>query len=257
MMPPNLLVRDAARAAAGRLTPGSALAVSTGAGMSRESGIPTFRGAEGLWQTYRAEDVATPDFLRRNPGLAWDFHDHLRRLIAAATPNAGHVALAELAAALAPHRAARLITQNIDRLHEAAGSTHVLHLHGDVLRVVCTVCDFAADDYPVPAPAHPPYCACGALLRPDVVLFTEALPADALEEAWAVAERCVVMLVVGTSVNVQPAASLPFVALQHGALVVEVNPDETILTDLAQYSLRGTAATVLPEFVRELRAALL
>lgn len=250
------LTLDAARAAAARLRPGSIFAVSTGAGMSRESGIPTFRGAEGLWRQYRAEDVATPEFLTREPALAWEFHDHLRRVVAAAGPNPGHFALAALQEALAPARPVRVITQNIDRLHEAAGSRGVIHLHGDIRRVICTVCDFADDEYPVPAPQHPARCACGALLRPDVVLFTEALPLAALEEAWRLAQECEVMLVIGTSVNVQPAASLPFIALEHGALVIELNPEPTSLTGSCDYSLRSTAATALPAFVTELRAVL-
>lgn len=230
--------------------------VSTGAGMSRESGIPTFRGAEGVWRTFRAEEVATPQALFGDPTLAWHFHDHLRGLASRAEPNAGHRALARLASSLPAAFAVRIITQNIDRLHEAAGSRDVIHLHGDIRRVVCTACDFRDDAYPVPAPACPPLCGCGGLLRPDVVLFGEQLPAEALETAWRLAQECAVMLVVGTSVNVQPAASLPFVALESGALVVEVNPHETPLSSYAQHTLRGGAATVLPPLLEALRDAL-
>jgi len=252
-MPQGLL--QVAAALAERLTADARLVVSTGAGMSRESGIPTFRGAEGIWRTHRAEDVATPEAFRADPKLFWEFNDHLRQLVHRASPNAGHLALAALQRTLAPGVAVRVITQNIDRLHEAAGSTRVSHLHGDILRVVCPHCGFADDDFPVPAPKLPPTCACGRLLRPDIVLFGEALPERELDEAFGLAETCDAMLVVGTSVNVQPAASLPFVAHEHGALVVEINPEATILTRVAAHSLRGTAADILPPLVAALIAA--
>lgn len=228
------------------------LVISTGAGMSRESGIPTFRGAEGVWRQHRAEAVATPEALRLNPWLFWEFNDHLRQLVAAAAPNAGHLALAELERHLRPPAESRLITQNIDRLHEQAGSNDVIHLHGDVLRVYCPVCGFTDDDYPVPAPQLPPVCECGSLLRPDIVLFGEMLPEQELSEAFSLAETCAAMIVVGTSVSVRPAASLPFVALDHGALVVEINPESTPLTPYAHHSLRGTAAAMLAQFVNAL-----
>jgi NAD-dependent deacetylase len=243
----NLDAHAAAAAIADRLTDGALLVVFTGAGMSRESGIPTFRGEEGVWRTYRAEDVATPEAFHADSKLFWEFNDHLRQLVTGAAPNAGHIALAELQRALAPRVEVRVITQNIDRLHEAAGSTRIIHLHGDIIRVVCPRCGFADDHFPVPCPELPPVCTCGRFLRPDVVLFGE--------EAFGLAETCDVMLVVGTSVNVQPAASLPFVAQEHGALVVEINPAATLLTREAQHSLRGTAAEMLPPLVAAMRAA--
>lgn len=233
-------------AIADRLGWESFLVISTGAGMSRESGIPTFRGAEGIWRNYRAEDVATPAAFARDPKLFWEFQDRLRQMVAAAAPNAGHVALAQLQQSLALGMECRVITQNVDRLHEQAGSRDVIHLHGDIIRVRCRACGARHDDYPVPAPELPPVCECGDLLRPDVVLFNEVLPERELAEAMRLAEACEVMLVVGTSVNVQPAASLPFIARDHGALVVEVNPTETLLTAHADYSLRSTAAEMLP-----------
>jgi NAD-dependent deacetylase len=225
------------------------LVVSTGAGMSRESGIPTFRGAEGVWRRQRAEDVATPEAFHQNPRMFWEFIDHLRQLCHQAAPNAGHLALAHLEQQLRPTREMALITQNIDRLHERAGSQHVAHLHGDCRRVVCPKCGFSDDEYPVPAPECPPSCECGSLLRPDIVLFGEALPERALAQAFDLAEKCDVMWVVGSSVNVQPAASLPFVALEHGALVVEINPEPTILSIEASYSIGSTAAKTLPVLV--------
>ena len=228
------------------------LAVSTGAGMSRESGIPTFRGEEGVWRSQRAEDVATPEAFHQHPRLFWEFNDHLRQLCDGAAPNDGHLALAQLEQHLLPAQSFGLITQNIDRLHERAGSSNVLHLHGDCRRVICPHCGFCDDEYPVPAPECPPSCECGSLLRPDIVLFGEALPEKALAEAFDLAERCDVMWVVGSSVNVQPAASLPFIALEHGALVVEINPEPTILTVEASYSIGSTAAKTLPVLVSAL-----
>lgn len=253
---PDLAVQQAALAMAEALSEGGLITVSTGAGMSRESGIPTFRGAEGVWRTFRAEDVATPQALYGDPALAWQFHDHLRQLVTAAKPHAGHCALAQLAGSLSPSVRLRIVTQNVDRLHEDAGSRDVIHLHGDIRRVVCTACDFQDDAYPVPAPACPPICTCGGLLRPDVVLFGEPLPSEAIAEAWRLAQECSAMIVVGTSANVQPAASLPFVALESGATVVEVNPGETPLSPYAHYTLRGGAATVLPSLLEALCHAL-
>lgn len=244
-------LQAAAAAVAERIHDDCLIAVSTGAGISRESGIPTFRGEEGVWRQFRAEDVATPEAFHIHPRLFWEFNDHLRQLIAAAEPNAGHLALARLQQAFPPGQL-HVITQNIDRLHEMAGTSPVLHLHGDIIRVICPACGFADNDYPVPAPDLPPACACGRLLRPDIVLFGEPLPEEQLTISFTLAETCDVMLVVGTSVNVQPAASLPFAALEHGALVVEINPERTLLSDMAQHSLRGTAAGLLPALVEAL-----
>lgn len=250
-------LRDTALALIERLRDRPVLAVSTGAGMSRESGIPTFRGEEGIWREYRAEDVATPQALYADPALAWEFHDHLRTVVAKADCNAGHIALARLEHLLAAHGITQiLITQNIDRLHERAGSTGVIRLHGDIQRVVCTACDHVDDDFPIPAPVYPPMCACGALLRPDVVLFGEMLPETAIDAAFAAAASCGAMLVIGTSVQVQPAASLPWVARENEALLVEINPVETPLTPLVHYSLRSGAAQVLPQLLQQMSVLL-
>jgi NAD-dependent deacetylase len=245
-------VQLAAQALSERLSPGGLLFISTGAGMSRDSGIPTFRGSEGLWRQYRAEDIATPRAFRRDPKLFWEFNEVLRAHVSAALPHAGHEALTRLQETLAPAVTTRLITQNIDRLHEASGSQAVLHLHGDILRVRCPICGWADDDYPVPVPTIPPRCTCGEVLRPDIVLFEEPLPEAALKEAEQLAHNCDAMLIIGTSANVQPAASLPYLAQKHGALIVEINPHETLLTRIADQSLRGTAADVLPALVEDL-----
>lgn len=220
------------------------VAVLTGAGVSAESGVPTFREAQtGLWSQYNPEDLATPEAFRRQPAVVWDWYAWRRRLVAAAEPNPAHRALAALEL-LAPRLT--LITQNVDGLHQRAGSSEVIELHGNLQRIVCSrdhqvVSAWAETD------ATPPHCpACGALLRPDVVWFGESLPPLALQAALDAARDCDVFLSVGTSSLVQPAASLPYEALEHGAITVEVNPSATALTEHATYVLAGPAGHVLP-----------
>jgi NAD-dependent deacetylase len=222
------------------------VAVLTGAGVSAESGVPTFRGERGLWRGFRPDQLATPEAFRRDPALVWAWYDWRRGLIAACAPNAAHETLAEMETALPDFT---LITQNVDGLHQAAGSRNVLELHGNIWRVRCTACGAIHEDRRVPLPEIPPRCpACEGLLRPDVVWFGESLPPGVLEAAWAAAARCRLMLVVGTSAVVQPAASLPLVALRNGAHLVEVNPAETPLSAHAHEVLRGPAAEVLPRW---------
>ncbi len=219
--------------------------VLTGAGVSAESGVPTFRGPEGLWRTFRPEDLATPEAFARDPVLVWEWYDWRRQRIANCRPNPAHRVLAEMEAALPDFT---LITQNVDGLHQAAGSRRVLELHGNIWRVRCTRCGRVGEDRRVPLPEIPPRCACGGLLRPDVVWFGEPLPPAVLEEAWEAAARCRWMLVVGTSALVQPAASLPVVARRSGARLIEVNVSDTPLTPLADEVLRGPAGEVLPRW---------
>jgi NAD-dependent deacetylase len=222
----------------------SPLVVLTGAGISAESGVPTFRGAGGLWRNFRPEELATPGAFRRDPALVWEWYNWRRGLVARCQPNAAHETLAEIEEALPDFT---LITQNVDGLHQAAGSQNVLELHGNIWRVRCTACGAAREDHRVPLPEIPLRCpACAGLLRPDVVWFGESLPAQVLEAAWVAAARCTTMLVIGTSAVVQPAASLPLVALRNGARLVEVNPAETPLSRHAHEVLRGPAAEVLP-----------
>jgi NAD-dependent deacetylase len=218
--------------------------VLTGAGVSAESGISTFRGAGGLWRTYRATDLATPQAFLSDPQLVWEFYDWRRTLIAGCQPNPAHKTIAEMEQRL-PHFT--LITQNIDGLHQRAGSQKVLTLHGDIWRVRCTVCNDQAHDWRVPLPEIPPRCIrCGSLLRPDVVWFGESLPGGVLQAAWAASSKADLMLVVGTSALVQPAASLPLIAKQNGAAIIEINPDATPLTPYADEALRGPAGEILP-----------
>lgn len=220
--------------------------VLTGAGISAESGVPTFRGEEGLWRNYRAEQLATPGAFRRDPVLVWEWYDWRRGLIGACAPNAAHKTLVEMETALSDFT---LITQNVDGLHQAAGSQNILELHGNIWRVRCLGCGDIITDRRVPLPDIPPRCSkCDGLLRPDVVWYGESLSEAILQTAWITAERCRLMLVIGTSAVVHPAASLPLVALQNGAHLVEVNPAETPLSAHTHETLRGPAAEALPDW---------
>jgi NAD-dependent deacetylase len=226
------------------------VAVLTGAGISAESGVPTFRGEDGLWRTYRAEDLATPEAFDRDPHLVWEWYDWRRGLIAGCRPNAAHQALAEMERRLDD---LTLITQNVDGLHQMAGSRNVVELHGSIWRMRCTQgCQPPWEDRTVPlalAGGALPRCPnCGSLARPDIVWFGESLPGEALTAALAAAQRCQVMLVVGTSALVQPAASLPLFALRRGAYVVEINTQPTPLSDAAHEVIREPAASALPRW---------
>ncbi len=229
------------------------VAVLTGAGISAESGVPTFRGPGGLWRSYRAEDLATPHAFHRDPRLVWEWYDWRRGLISACQPNAAHDTLAEMESRFDDFC---LVTQNVDGLHRLAGSRQVVELHGNIWRLRCTRgCRSPWEDRHVPLPEMPPHCPrCGELARPDVVWFGEMLPAEMLEAAFAAVQRCQVLLVIGTSALVQPAASLPLVAMERGAYVVEVNPQPTPLSDSVDQVLRQPAAVALPGWWRAWQA---
>ncbi|HJX39431.1 MAG TPA: NAD-dependent deacylase [Anaerolineae bacterium] len=229
------------------------VAVLTGAGISAESGVPTFRGADGLWRQYRAEELATPQAFMRNPTLVWEWYDWRRGLIAGCQPNAAHRTLTEMERWCEDFT---LITQNVDGLHQRAGSERILELHGDIWRVRCTTDNTVCDNHEVPLSRIPPTCPCGALLRPDVVWFGESLDSEVMNAAYAAVERCDLMLVVGTSAVVHPAASLPAIAHNAGAYLVEVNVQETALSALADEVILGPAARELPELWARLTGAL-
>lgn len=234
-------VRDALRSA-------RHVVAFTGAGISAESGIPTFREAQtGLWATYRAEELATPQAFARAPERVWKWYEWRRGLVESAEPNAGHRALTRIEA-LAPKFT--LVTQNVDGLHVRAGSRNVIELHGNIMRTRCSREGRVVDEWD--SDAKPPDCpTCGAPLRPDVVWFGESLPMHALGNAEKAAADCDVFLAIGTSALVYPAAALPLVALQSGGLVVEVNPEETALSSRPEVVvLTGRAGDVLPELVR-------
>jgi NAD-dependent deacetylase len=222
------------------------IAVLTGAGISAESGIPTFRGPGGLWKTYRPEDLATPQAFARDPRLVWEWYDWRRQRVAAAKPNKGHHALAALESRAADFT---LITQNVDGLHRAAGSHNILELHGCLWRIRCLNCAREEENRSVPLVSLPPRCSCGGLMRPSVVWFGEALPADAIHKAAMAAERCDVFLVCGTSAVVYPAAALPDRAVAAGARVIEVNLEPTPFTNYAHISLRGKCGDILPQLI--------
>jgi NAD-dependent deacetylase len=224
------------------------VAVLTGAGVSAESGVPTFRQAQtGLWAQYDPHELATPAAFRRNPALVWEWYAWRRELVSQAQPNPAHLALVEMA-----HRvpAFTLITQNVDNLHQRAGSQDVIELHGNITRIRC-----AADGRIITpwqeSDQLPPRCPdCNHYLRPDVVWFGENLPRAALERARQETEQCDLFFSIGTSALVQPAASLPLLAVENGAILVEVNPEETPLTHFADYALHGPAGEVLPALLQ-------
>lgn len=226
--------------------------VLTGAGVSAESGVPTFRDAlTGLWARFDPRELATPSAFARNPKLVWDWYAQRRAQARTVQPNAGHHALVGLEAHVASFL---LATQNVDGLHARAGSRSLVELHGNIARVRCSRDGRIVDDWEEPADALPPRCpACGAFLRPDVVWFEEMLPPEALERAESAARTCDLMLVVGTSAEVYPAAALPQHAKQCGARIVEINPAPTPLSPIADDVLRGPSAVMLPALVRAAR----
>ncbi len=215
----------------------------TGAGMSAESGVPTFRGQGGFWEGAALEDLATAAGFERDPRRVWSWYDARRRQISRCAPNAGHLALARYGAL---HPDMRLVTQNVDGLHVAAGSERVIALHGDIFRTRCTRDGTAREDRRAPLPEIPPRCDCGALLRPDVVWFGEILPEDAMDEATAAAREAELFLSIGTSAVVYPAAALPEIARRRGAYLVEINIEETSLSPLADEVILAPAAETLP-----------
>lgn len=248
-------------AAAQAIRASQRLVVLSGAGISKESGIPTFRDAMGgLWSRYDPMQLATPRAFRRDPRLVWDWYTYRRGLLADAVPNPGHYAIAQLED-LVPHVV--VITQNTDGLHQQAGSTDVIPVHGDMRRNRCfdncqggptyVNLDDLADWDPSAGPPRCPHC--GAYVRPDVVWFEETLPADAIARAFDLCRAADVLLVVGTSGVVQPVAQLPFVAAQHGAQVIEVNPDQTPISRVARWHLAGPSGEILPQVIAEMRHA--
>lgn len=223
------------------------VAVLTGAGISAESGVPTFRDAQtGLWARYDPTELATPAAFARDPALVWNWYTWRRELVQGVSPNPGHYALAQMARRVPQ---LTLITQNVDSLHQTAGSENVIELHGNLSRIKCSVCGRIADDWDASAEVPPRCSQCHGRLRPDVVWFGEALPAAALQQAFAAAAYCDLFFVVGTSALVQPAASLPLEALAKGTAVVEINPNRTPLTPLADIVLSGPSGVILPEIV--------
>jgi NAD-dependent deacetylase len=230
----------------GWLATAARVTVLTGAGISAESGVPTFRGKDGLWQGFRATELATPEAFAHDPKLVWRFYNWRRELLAPLKSNPAHEALVRLEGKVPQFT---LLTQNIDDLHRKAGSRNIVELHGNIWLVRCIRCLRVARKEEVPLPELPTCQECGDLLRPHVVWFGEALePAD-LERAVNASRSCQVMLVIGTSAVVQPAASLALVARERGARVVEVNLEATPYTHLLDAALHGKAGTLVPQLV--------
>lgn len=225
--------------------------VLTGAGVSAESGVPTFRGAGGLWEGHHVEEVATPEAFAADPALVWRFYNMRRTRLWSVRPNPGHFALAELERRWQTNAFA-VCTQNIDGLHRAAGSRNVLELHGNLTRVRCTRCSFHEEKSGEDLPELPHCLRCQALLRPDIVWFHEMLPQDVWQEAnrWAAKSEC--FLVVGTSAVVYPAAGLVDVAQAAGAALVEINVEESAVSQRADVALRGKSGAILPRLVEML-----
>jgi NAD-dependent deacetylase len=221
--------------------------VLTGAGISAESGIPTFRGDDGLWKKYNPEDVDTADGFKRNPKYVWEWYDSLRDLISQKEPNPGHYALAMLER-IKPYFT--LITQNIDDLHRTAGNANIIELHGNIWRMRCMECSYTEENHQVPLAEIPPRCKnCSGLLRPAVVWFRDNIPLSTIDACLLSIEDSDVMLIVGTSGIVEPAASMGLVAKHTGKTVIEVNLEESIHSPKFDLVLLGKAGDILPRII--------
>jgi NAD-dependent deacetylase len=229
----------------------ASVCVLTGAGISAESGVPTFRGDDGLWKKFRPEELASFDAFIHNPQLVWEWYNYRRKLIETVTPNEGHRALARMEKAFSDFT---LVTQNVDNLHRRAGNKNVLELHGNIMQSYCVDCG-ARENHPDFSGENTiPRCkSCGGLVRPDVVWFGEMLPPDVFETAKRAAQHCNLFISVGTSAIVYPAASLPTTAKQAGAYTVEVNIERTEQSSLFDETLLGKAGDVLPTIVDSLQ----
>jgi NAD-dependent deacetylase len=226
------------------------VAVLTGAGISAESGVPTFRGEEGLWKKFRAEELATVNAFMNNPELVWEWYMFRRKIINSVAPNPGHYALAEMEKLFDDFT---LITQNVDGLHEKSGSKNILELHGNILKNKCFECGKPYTVEIDPESGEHPKCECGGKIRPDVVWFGEMLPAEAIDAAFDAASRAELFFSVGTSAIVHPAASMPILAKRGGAYLVEINLEPTPLTDVADCSLQGKSGEILPQLIEQLK----
>ncbi len=216
----------------------------TGAGISQESGIPTFRGKDGLWRNYDAMKLATIDAFYENPKLVWEWYNERRENIFSVSPNQGHKAIADLE----KYAKVVILTQNIDGLHQKAGSSEVLELHGSIVKIKCTVCDFR-DEIITKFSEIPPLCKCGNILRPDVVWFGESLQEDVWKHAMIQASQCDIMIIVGTSLVVSPANTLPIYAKQNNAYLIEINPEKTEMSSEMDLTINDTSANVLPKIL--------
>jgi NAD-dependent SIR2 family protein deacetylase len=232
------------------------LVVMTGAGISSESGIPTFRDAiTGFWANYDPQKLATPEGFRNDPALVTRWYDERRQQCATVKPNPGHLAIAQLQQWMKKqNREFTLVTQTVDRLHQAAGSTGVIELHGTLWVWRCVKCGKECEERGGPFVGYPPHCECGGNRRPAVVWFGEELPSDAMQRASAATQGCDVFLSIGTSSQVYPAAGLADLAQHEGAKLVEINPTPTALTARAHWTLAGKAGEILPMLIQRVGA---
>ena len=230
-----------------RLRNARRVTVLTGAGISAESGVPTFRDAQsGLWANYKPEELATPQAFRRNPAKVWEWYSMRRDMIKKIKPNAGHFALVEIEKRIPEFL---LVTQNIDDLHRLAGNKNVVEIHGNIRRTKCFEEDVVIDTWE-PTDDIPPRCPrCGGMLRPDVVWFGEMLPQDAFERSSEAARTCDIFFSIGTSGLVYPAASLPYEAINKNIFSIEINTEETPLTRYVDHHFRGLSGEILPRLV--------
>jgi NAD-dependent deacetylase len=220
--------------------------VLTGAGVSADSGVPTFRGADGLWRNFRAEDLATPEAFARDPRLVWEWYNWRRELIATKAPNPAHDALVQMEAR---HERFMLVTQNVDGLHRAAGSQKLLEIHGNIWKVRCTACGLVEENREVPIAILPSCRACGKLVRPHIVWFGESLQEADLDRCCEAVASCEVMLLIGTSGVVNPAASFAGIAKAAGAFVVELNLDPTPNSSIVDVAVQGRASELVPQLL--------
>lgn len=232
------------------LTKGTRVVVLTGAGISAESGVPTFRGEEGLWKKFRPEELATFDAFMANPELVWEWYEYRRKIVEEIKPNPGHLALVDFQNHFDQFD---LITQNVDGLHHEAGSRNVVELHGNIRKNKCIQCGKKYESLEETIEGTPPECPCGGKIRPDVVWFGEMLPQDAIRHAFEVSERCDLFFSVGTSAVVHPAASLPSIAKRSGAFVAEVNVSPTEISHLVDETLLGKSGEILPTLAKFLK----
>ena len=228
--------------------------VLTGAGISKDSGIPTFRGKDGWYKNHPPEELATPMAFNKNPVLVWEWYNYRRKIILSASPNEAHYKIAELEKYFPCFL---LVTQNVDSLHRKAGSTKIVELHGNIFRTRCTNCSIEFyEDYRIFKDDElPPKCPhCGGILRPSVVWYGESLNRDDMEQAFSFANKADLILVVGTSGIVYPAAMLPYIVKSHGGIVVEINPDTTPISEIADLKIKDSAKSALSKLKFDLKS---
>ena len=231
-----------------KLKHATTVAVLTGAGISAESGVPTFRGEQGLWKNFKPEELANFNVFIKNPKLVWEWYNFRKKLIHQAQPNPGHFALAQMETFFPDFY---LITQNVDNLHRLAGSKRIYELHGNIMRNRCVDCNKQLAENFIEK-ENLPHCDCGGLVRPDVVWFGESLPETAITKSFEVVDRSDVFFSIGTSAVVQPAASLPIEAKRAGAYVVEINFEPTVITNYVDESIIGESGEILPKLIKKI-----